>query len=87
MRNFLALFRRRRAKVLALGIILSDRGCQTGVSRKTKAIAVAVSQSSGTVRLFQDGKVMLHIEPLARPVIWQNFKLETDGEGTANPAV
>jgi DNA integrity scanning protein DisA with diadenylate cyclase activity len=57
------------------------------ISRKTKAIAVAVSQSSGTVRLFQDGKVMLHIEPLARPVIWQNFKMETDGEGTANPAV
>ena len=46
------------------------------VSRKTKAIAVAVSQSSGTVRLFQDGQVVLHIEPLARPMIWQNFKLE-----------
>jgi DNA integrity scanning protein DisA with diadenylate cyclase activity len=56
------------------------------ISRKTKAIAVAVSQSSGTVRLFQDGRVMLHIEPLARPVIWQNFKMEADGEGAANPA-
>src|SRR5438445_6844837 len=29
------------------------------ISRKTKAIAVAVSQSSGTVRIFQDGKVVL----------------------------
>jgi DNA integrity scanning protein DisA with diadenylate cyclase activity len=55
------------------------------ISRKTEAIAVAVSQSSGTVRLFQDGKVVLHIEPLARPVIWQNFKMEAaDGEGAAN---
>jgi DNA integrity scanning protein DisA with diadenylate cyclase activity len=46
------------------------------ISRKTKAIAVAVSQSSGTVRIFQDGQVVLHIEPMARPMIWQNFKLE-----------
>ncbi len=46
------------------------------ISRKTKAIAIAVSQSSGTVRIFQDGQVVLHIEPQARPMIWQNFKLE-----------
>jgi DNA integrity scanning protein DisA with diadenylate cyclase activity len=50
------------------------------VSRKTKAVAVCVSQSSGTVRIFQDGQVVLHIEPLARPMIWQNFKLETAQE-------
>jgi DNA integrity scanning protein DisA with diadenylate cyclase activity len=47
------------------------------VSRKTKAVAVVVSQSSGTVRLFLNGEVMLHIEPLARPLIWQPFRLET----------
>jgi DNA integrity scanning protein DisA with diadenylate cyclase activity len=47
------------------------------ISRKTQAIAVAVSQSSGTVRIFQDGEVVLHIEPLARPHIWQPFRLET----------
>jgi DNA integrity scanning protein DisA with diadenylate cyclase activity len=46
------------------------------ISRKTQAIAVCVSQSSGTVRLFQRGEVMLHIEPLARPHIWQPFHLE-----------
>jgi DNA integrity scanning protein DisA with diadenylate cyclase activity len=46
------------------------------ISRKTKAIAVVVSQSSGTVRLFQDGAVVLHIEPLARPMIWSNFRME-----------
>jgi DNA integrity scanning protein DisA with diadenylate cyclase activity len=58
------------------------------ISRKTKAIAVAVSQSSGTVRLFQDGEVVLHIEPLARPMIWQNFKMEAqNGDGATNPPV
>lgn len=54
------------------------------VSRKTKAIAVCVSQSSGTVRIFQDGQVVLHIEPMARPMIWQNFKLESPGTGPAD---
>jgi DNA integrity scanning protein DisA with diadenylate cyclase activity len=47
------------------------------VSRKTQAVAVVVSQSSGTVRIFQDGQVVLHIEPLARPHVWQPFHLET----------
>jgi diadenylate cyclase len=57
------------------------------ISRKTTAIAVAVSQSSGTVRLFQDGRVVLHIEPLARPIIWQNFNMEAgDGKEIQNPA-
>jgi diadenylate cyclase len=53
------------------------------VSRKTKAIAVCVSQSSGTVRIFQDGQVVLHIEPMARAMIWQNFKLESPGTALA----
>jgi DNA integrity scanning protein DisA with diadenylate cyclase activity len=52
------------------------------ISKKTEAIAVAVSQSSGTVRIFQDGEVVLHIEPLARPHIWQPFRLEArEGDG------
>jgi diadenylate cyclase len=50
------------------------------VSRKTKAIAIVVSQSSGTVRLFQNGEVMLHIEPLARPLIWRSFEMDGDNE-------
>lgn len=79
----------------AEGITLS-RGLGTrhwtaaAVSRKTKAIAVAVSQSSGTVRVFQDGKLMLHIEPLARPMIWRHFEMEaqdTDGVSDTPPAV
>lgn len=54
------------------------------ISKQTKAIAVAVSQSSGSVRLFQNGAVMLQIEPFARPMIWQHFNMDvTDGEVTA----
>jgi DNA integrity scanning protein DisA with diadenylate cyclase activity len=79
--------------VLAEGITLS-KGLGTrhwaaaAISRKTNAIAVAVSQSSGTVRIFQDGKVVLRIEPLARPLIWRHFEMETqEGDGMANPIV
>jgi DNA integrity scanning protein DisA with diadenylate cyclase activity len=54
------------------------------ISRRTKAVAIAVSQSSGTVRLFQNGEVTLHIEPLARPLIWRHFEMEAqDGDGPA----
>ncbi len=48
-----------------------------GISKATSAVAFAVSQSSGSVRVFQDGEEVLHIEPLARPHVWQPFKLET----------
>lgn len=41
------------------------------VSKHTNAIAVAVSESTGTVRLFQDGKVVLRIEPMERAMKWQ----------------
>jgi DNA integrity scanning protein DisA with diadenylate cyclase activity len=51
-----------------------------GVSKATNAIAFAVSQSSGSVRVFQKGEEVLHIEPLARPHVWQPFKLETQDE-------
>lgn len=54
------------------------------ISKSTKAIAVTVSQSSGTVRLFQNGEVMLHIEPLARPVIWGRFHMESGEPNGAN---
>jgi DNA integrity scanning protein DisA with diadenylate cyclase activity len=77
--------------VLADGITLS-KGLGTrhwaaaAISRKTNAIAVAVSQSSGTVRIFQDGKVVLRIEPLARPLIWRHFEMETqEVDGMTNP--
>lgn len=57
------------------------------ISRKTKAIAVAVSQSSGTVRLFQNGEVVLRIEPLARPMVWRQFQMETQTDGDGLPVV
>lgn len=50
------------------------------ISKATKAIAIAVSESTGTVRLFQDGKVVLRIEPMHRAMKWQNF------EGESSPA-
>lgn len=46
------------------------------VSQRTKAIAFVVSQSSGTVRVFQQGVEKLRIEPLDRPHVWQPLKLE-----------
>lgn len=37
------------------------------ISKKTKSIAVVVSESNGSVRIFQNGEVMLRIEPSAGP--------------------
>lgn len=54
------------------------------ISKKTKAIAVVVSQSSGTVRIFQDGELMLHIEPMARPMIWRHLEMETPDDEAAS---
>lgn len=56
-----------------------------GVSKQTSAVAFAVSQSSGSVRVFQNGEEVLHIEPLARPHVWQPFKLETQEPDAAAP--
>lgn len=47
------------------------------VSNQTKGIAFCVSQSSGTVRVFQEGIEKLRIEPLDRPHVWQPLRLET----------
>jgi diadenylate cyclase len=36
-----------------------------------------VSQSNGTVRIFQNGEVMLRIEPIhRRPMVWKDFEYE-----------
>ena len=51
------------------------------ISRATRAVAVAVSQSSGTVRLFQHGEVVLRIEPLRRAMKWVEFEYEPPGGG------
>lgn len=46
------------------------------ISRKTKAVAVAVSESNGTVRIFQNGEVTLRIEPFRRAMKWKDFEYE-----------
>ena len=40
------------------------------VSKATGAIAIAVSESTGTVRVFQDGVVVLRIEPMNSAMKW-----------------
>ena len=40
------------------------------ISKATDAIAIAVSESTGTVRVFQDGKVVLRIEPMDQAMKW-----------------
>ncbi len=51
------------------------------VSACTKCVAVAVSQSSGSVRVYQNGEMVLHIEPFDRPLIFGPVQL--DGESPA----
>ncbi len=46
------------------------------ISRATKAITVVVSESNGTVRLFQNGEVMLRIEPFRHAMKWKDFDYE-----------
>ncbi|MDR3109132.1 MAG: diadenylate cyclase [Planctomycetaceae bacterium] len=49
------------------------------ISRTTSAIAIAVSQSSGTVRVFQNGECALRVEARHRkPMVWKAN--DADGE-------
>jgi hypothetical protein len=50
------------------------------ITRATDAIAVAVSSSGGTVRVFQGGEIVLRIEPLERAMTWREFESEHDGD-------
>jgi len=50
------------------------------ISHHTKAVAIAVSESNGTVRLFQKGDVILRIEPFRRAMKWKDFEFEQLGE-------
>ena len=49
------------------------------ISKKTNAVAVAVSESNGTVRIFQEGDVVLRIEPFRRAMKWKDFEYEPPG--------
>ena len=46
------------------------------ITRRTKSVAVAVSETSGTVRIFQNGEVILRIEPFRRAMKWKDFEYE-----------
>ncbi len=46
------------------------------ISRATNAVSVAVSETSGTVRIFHNGQVVLRIEPFRRPMKWKDFEYE-----------
>ena len=46
------------------------------ISKVTDAIAIAVSESTGTVRVFQNGRVMLRIEPVDRGMKWSELDTE-----------
>lgn len=47
------------------------------ITRATSAIAVTVSESNGTVRLFQNGEVMLRVEPFPRAMKWKDFEYDS----------
>ena len=54
------------------------------ITRRTKAIAIVVSQSTGTVRLYQNGFLKMQIEPMDKGIKWQEISFKppgTSGEG------
>jgi DNA integrity scanning protein DisA with diadenylate cyclase activity len=50
------------------------------ISKNTKAIAVVISQSTGTVRIFQKGQIVLRIEPFRRAMTWRGDDDAPPGE-------
>jgi DNA integrity scanning protein DisA with diadenylate cyclase activity len=55
------------------------------VSKKTHAVAVVVSESTGVVRVFQNGEVVLHIAPRSRPILWRTMAPEALPNGGLSP--
>ena len=51
------------------------------MSRATGAVAIAVSETSGTVRIFQSGEVVLRIEPFRQAMKWKEFEYERPMDG------
>jgi len=51
------------------------------ISKNTSAIAVVVSESNGTVRLFKGGEVILRVEPFRRAMKWKDFEYEPPAAG------
>ena len=47
------------------------------ITKATNAVGIVVSESNGTVRLFQNGEVLLRVEPLhRRPMKWKDFEFQ-----------
>lgn len=46
------------------------------ISKATNAVAIAVSESTGAVRIFQNGIVVLRIEPMDRAMKWHDIETE-----------
>jgi DNA integrity scanning protein DisA with diadenylate cyclase activity len=46
------------------------------ITRRTKAIAIVVSQSTGTVRLYQNGFLKMQIEPMGKGIKWQEISFK-----------
>ena len=46
------------------------------ITKVTNAVAITVSESTGTVRLFQNGTVSLRIEPMDRAMKWADVETE-----------
>jgi DNA integrity scanning protein DisA with diadenylate cyclase activity len=68
-----------RGYTLSMGLG-TRHAAAAAISKSTRALAITVSQSSGTVRLFQNGEVVLRIEALARPVVWGRFHMEAQDQ-------
>jgi DNA integrity scanning protein DisA with diadenylate cyclase activity len=52
------------------------------ISKNTKCIAIVVSESTGTVRIFQDGAVVLRIEPFRRAMKWKGSEYDPPSGAT-----
>jgi DNA integrity scanning protein DisA with diadenylate cyclase activity len=46
------------------------------ISKATGAVAIAVSESTGTVRVFQDGVIVLRIEPMRNAMKWHDVNAD-----------
>ena len=46
------------------------------ITRRTNSVAVTVSETNGTVRIFHNGEVVLRIEPFRRAMKWKDFEYE-----------
>ncbi|MEZ6056279.1 MAG: diadenylate cyclase [Planctomycetaceae bacterium] len=50
------------------------------ISKETGAVAIAVSESTGTVRVFHDGAVVLRIEPMDQAMKWSDMDANNPSE-------